>query len=110
MDLLEQAKQRFPHETGRKIIAVYILRLPSGMLYVGSTNDLLQRMADHLDGIACKTTRDDKPLALIYVEPQPSFPLARKREAQIKRWSRAKKLALASGDPKTLQCLSISRE
>ena len=110
MHLMEQARQIFPDETGVKITAVYILRLASGMLYVGSTTDLIQRMADHIAGIACKTTRDTKPISLIYVEPQKDYSSARKREAQFKRWSRAKKEALASGDLDSLRQLSKSRE
>ena len=108
MNLVDQAHQMVQSLSKDNPAAVYILRLASGILYVGSTESLFQRMADHMDGIACKTTRDDKPLALIYAEPQPTFPLARKREAQIKRWSRAKKLALAGGDIKALQRLSKS--
>ena len=110
MNLVEQARQIFPDDKGEKITAVYILRLASGILYVGSTTDLLQRMADHIAGIACKTTWDDKPVALVYVEPQPTFSLARRREAQIKRWSRAKKLALISNDMETLPRLAKSRD
>jgi len=44
-----------------------------------------------------------------YSESLPTFSDARKRESQIKRWSRAKKEALVAGDIVKLQKLSKSR-
>jgi putative endonuclease len=72
-------------------IETYILRLKSGSLYIGATTDLKQRYQDHLNGQACRTTKLDPPLKIVYSESVPTFSDARKREAQIKRWSRAKK-------------------
>jgi hypothetical protein len=43
-------------------------------------------------------------------EAYPTFTAARRREAQLKRWSRAKKEALLRGDLVTLRALSQSRE
>jgi predicted GIY-YIG superfamily endonuclease len=87
----------------------YILRLKSGQLYIGSTTDLDHRFADHIAGQACRTTKLDPPLKLVYSESLPTFSDARKREAQIKRWSRAKKEALVAGDMGKLRELSKSR-
>jgi putative endonuclease len=87
----------------------YILRLKSGQLYIGSTTDLKQRYQDHLKGRACRTTKLDPPVKVVYSESLPIFSDARKREAQIKRWSRAKKEALVAGDIVKLQNLSKSR-
>ena len=87
----------------------YILRLKSGQLYIGATNDLKQRYQDHLNGRACLTTKLDPPLKLAYSESLPTFSDARKREAQIKRWSRAKKEALVAGDLVGLRNLSRSK-
>jgi predicted GIY-YIG superfamily endonuclease len=67
-------------------------------------------MADHIAAIGCQTARDDRPQSLLLVEPHPTFSTARKREAQITRWSRAKKSALAGNDLETLRRLSKSRE
>jgi predicted GIY-YIG superfamily endonuclease len=61
-------------------------------------------------GTACRTTALDPPEALIFVEVQSDFSNARKRESQIKRWSRAKKRALISRDYGLLQRLSRSRD
>ena len=73
----------------------YILRLKSGALYIGATTDLDQRYKDHCSGKACRTTKLDPPLKLVYAESFPNFPEARQREAQVKRWSRAKKEAVS---------------
>ena len=88
---------------------LYILRLKSGGLYIGATTDLMQRYQDHQNGKACRTTKLDPPIKVVYSESLPTFSDARKREAQIKRWSRAKKEALVAGDIVKLQNLSKSR-
>ena len=89
---------------------VYFLRLRSGGIYIGVSTDLVQRMADHLSGRASRTTLLDAPLALLRMEIHPDLPSARRREAQLKRWSRAKKEAIVRGDLGRLQELSRSRE
>jgi len=109
MDLVEQAHLMAPSLV-KGTPSIYILRLASGALYIGSTLNLPQRMADHIAGIACKTTRNDRPQLLFLVEPHPTFSAARKREAQIKRWSRAKKEALMHGDAPKLRELSKSND
>ena len=87
----------------------YILRLKSGQLYIGSTTDLDHRFADQIAGRACRTTKLDPPLKIVYSESLPTFSDARKREAQIKRWTRAKKEALVGGEMVKLRNLSKSR-
>jgi len=89
---------------------LYILRLKSGQLYIGSTTDLNQRYKDHCSGKACRTTKIDPPTELVYSESFKSFSDARKREAQIKRWIRAKKEALIAGDFEKLRSLSKPRK
>jgi predicted GIY-YIG superfamily endonuclease len=88
---------------------LYILRLKSGGLYIGATADLKQRYQDHQNGQASRTTILDPPVKVAYSESLPTFSDARKRESQIKRWSRAKKEALVAGDIVKLQKLSKSR-
>jgi putative endonuclease len=87
---------------------IYILRLKSDQLYIGSTTDLDQRYKDHCSGKACRTTKIDPPTELVYSESLKSFSDARKREPQIKRWIRAKKEALIAGDFEKLKSLSRS--
>jgi putative endonuclease len=88
---------------------VYFLRLRSGQLYIGSTTDLHQRLKDHTSGRACRTTALNPPVALLRLESFPIFSQARHREAQLKRWSRAKKEALLRGDLPVLRTFSRSR-
>lgn len=88
----------------------YILRLKSGQLYIGSTADLDRRFEEHVTGRACRTTKLDPPLKLVYSESFPTFSEARRRETQVKRWSRAKKEALVSGELGKLRQLSKSRK
>jgi len=87
----------------------YILRLKSGMLYCGSTTNLNQRYHDHTAGKACRTTKLDPPVEIIYSEEHPTFSEARTREAQVKRWTRAKKEALANGNFEELKKLAIRK-
>ncbi|MBK9991376.1 MAG: GIY-YIG nuclease family protein [Verrucomicrobia bacterium] len=84
--------------------------LQSGGIYIGASADLSQRLDDHLAGNACRTTRLDRPLAVLRVEIFSLFAEARTREAQLKRWSRRKKEALIRGDVETLRSLSQSRD
>ena len=88
----------------------YTLRLRSGGLYVGASRDLEKRYEEHCSGKACRTTKLDPPVALVYSEKIESFPEARQREAQVKRWSRAKKEALVSGDLHRLRELAKSKK
>lgn len=88
----------------------YILRLKSGELYTGSTTDLDRRFEEHVIGRACRTTKLDPPLKLVYSESLPTFSEVCRREAQIKHWSRAKKEALVSGKLGKLRQLSKSRK
>lgn len=88
----------------------YILRLQSGTLYIGATKNLEKRYAEHRAGSAGRTTSLDPPLSLVYSEEHNSFSEARQREAQVKRWSRAKKEALVAGDKDKLRALSKSHK
>lgn len=88
---------------------VYILRLRDGQLYVGSTDNLPRRLAEHQAGTACRTTAMFGPVELLYSEPHPDRSSAIRRERQIKNWSRAKKLALISGNLTELKRLAQSK-
>jgi putative endonuclease len=89
---------------------VYFLRLRSGTVYIGASEDIEQRLDDHASGQACRTTRFDPAVALVRCEVFPTFSDARSREAQLKRWTRAKKEALIKGELNRLRTLSQSRE
>lgn len=85
---------------------VYIMRLSNGQLYVGSTDDLTRRLAEHRGGTGCRTTTIFPPVELVYSELHPDRASAIKRERQLKHWSRAKKVALINGNSMELKRLS----
>ena len=65
-------------------------------LYVGVTDDLLRRWAEHRRGGA-RFTQGRPPLRVIHVEPFAARWDAERRERQLKGWTRRKKWALARG-------------
>lgn len=65
-----------------------------GTLYCGWTNDLDKRLAAHNNGVGAKYTRARRPVFLVYYEVFDSKSEAMRREAAIKRLSRAEKLRL----------------
>ncbi len=73
---------------------VYMLRCKDGSLYTGWTNDLQHRLAAHNAGKGAKYTRGRGPLYLVYTEELSDKETALKREAAIKKLTRAEKLAL----------------
>lgn len=76
----------------------YLMLCADNTFYTGITNDLEKRLAAHNNGTASKYTRSRLPVSLAYSEPHCDRSSASKREAKIKKWSRAKKLALVSSD------------
>jgi putative endonuclease len=77
---------------------VYILECKNKALYTGITTNLERRFARHQAGDGGHYTSYNRPVRIRYSEEYPNRSLASKREAQIKRWSRTKKLALVKGD------------
>lgn len=73
---------------------VYIVRCADDTLYTGWALDVTARVKMHNAGRGAKYTRTRRPVQLIYSEALPSRAAAMKRELQIKRYPRAKKLAL----------------
>lgn len=82
------------------MFTVYILRTSSNTLYIGQTNNLEKRLKEHqTKGTkSAKYTRYFSNLELVYFETYPTRKAATQREAQIKKWSKAKKEALILGD------------
>ncbi|NDE68247.1 GIY-YIG nuclease family protein [bacterium] len=76
---------------------IYILECSDESLYVGSTNNLEKRLHQHNTAKSgAHYTKIRRPVTLKYSETLPTLSAARKREAQIKRWKREKKLQLIS--------------
>ena len=71
---------------------VYILECEDASLYVGATTDVSRRFREHQEGIRAKYTRAKGAKKILYTEEQPNRSAAFAREAQIKGWSRTKKL------------------
>ena len=88
---------------------VYILRCNDGSYYVGVTNDLEARLALHNSGQGPKFTALRRPVELVYAEPCDTLAAARRREIQVKKWTRVKKEALIASRPATLKRLSRCR-
>ena len=74
---------------------VYILANPyHTVLYVGVTNNLARRVAEHKAGAVEGFTKKYNVSKLVYFETSPSIRQAIEREKQLKGGSRVKKLAL----------------
>jgi putative endonuclease len=73
---------------------VYILACADRSLYTGITNNLKRRFAQHQQGKGGHYTRARKVLKIVFTEEHLNRSLALKREAEIKRWPREKKLNL----------------
>ena len=75
---------------------VYILQCGDHSLYTGITTDVARRFGEHKAGRGGHYTRAKGAVKIVYTEKQPNRSLALKREAEIKRWPKHKKLALVS--------------
>jgi predicted GIY-YIG superfamily endonuclease len=85
---------------------VYVLRTSSDDLYIGVTENLDQRISSHNSGKGAEWIKAHRDAHLVYSESHPTLGSARKREIQLKKWSRAKKEALIAGDVAMLKSLS----
>jgi predicted GIY-YIG superfamily endonuclease len=88
---------------------VYILRCSDGSYYVGHTNDVAERVERHNAGRGPAYTAARLPVELAYSQELPSMEAALQREAQLKRWTRAKKEALIAADKSRLHLLARRR-
>ena len=73
---------------------VYMLRCSDGTLYTGIAVDARRRLREHNSGKGAKYTRSRLPAELVYTEQQPDKGSALRREIEIKKLTRAQKLAL----------------
>jgi putative endonuclease len=75
---------------------VYILECRNGSLYTGVTTDVERRFHEHRNGSA-RYTSYNPPERLVYSRSFKRKVSAFRREAEIKRWPRRRKLALIAG-------------
>jgi len=73
---------------------VYLLECKDGSIYTGITTDVARRFAEHTEGKGGHYTRSCGAKKIIYIEKKRNRSAASKREAEIKRWPREKKLEL----------------
>ncbi|MBM3206055.1 MAG: GIY-YIG nuclease family protein [Candidatus Staskawiczbacteria bacterium] len=77
---------------------VYILQCSDDSLYVGYTNDLEKRIYKHNNAKSgAHYTKIRRPVKLKYYEEFKTLTKALKREAEVKKWTRDKKLSLING-------------
>ena len=77
--------------------AVYIIEASDSSLYTGISTDPERRLREHRSaGRGARYFRGREPRALLYIEAGHSRSSAGCREAEIKRLSRARKIALIS--------------
>ncbi|MFH2138483.1 MAG: GIY-YIG nuclease family protein [Candidatus Omnitrophota bacterium] len=79
----------------QQLWSVYIAQCSDKTLDVGIAIDVKKRIKEHNTTNKCRYTRYRKPLQLIYSEENADYSSARKRESQIKKYRREKKLSLA---------------
>ncbi len=74
---------------------VYILECSDGSLYTGITKDIAKRLDEHNSkDTGAKYTKARRPVKLVYQESSHDRSSASKREYEIKKFTRLKKLAL----------------
>ena len=84
----------------------YMLRCSDGHYYVGHTDDVDARIAQHQVGAIPGYTEKRRPVTLVWSERFPDRDQAFAAERQIKGWSRAKKEALIRADWEALHLLA----
>ncbi len=87
----------------------YMLHCRGGAYYVGHTDNLENRVAQHANGSIGGFTNERLPVVLVWSEVFSSRAEALEMERRIKGWSRAKKMALIRGDWDEIGRLSKKR-
>ncbi len=87
--------------------AAYMLRCADDSFYVGHTDDLETRIAEHESGATPGYTQKRRPVDLVWSAHFVTREGALAAEQRIKGWPRAKKQALIAGDWDGLHNLSI---
>jgi len=88
----------------------YMLHCNAGRFYVGQTDDLERRIAQHQTGAIPGFTRDHLPVELVWSQEFATRDEAKNAEQRIKGWSRAKKLALIRDDWDAISHLAKSKD
>jgi predicted GIY-YIG superfamily endonuclease len=81
----------------------YMLRCGDGAYYVGHTDNLEGRVAQHHSGEVAGFTTTRRPVVLVWSQEFATREEALANERRVKGWSRAKKEALIRGDWQAIQ-------
>lgn len=92
--ILSAAKNLFLAQLGMTNYYTYILASRSRVLYVGITNNLERRVAEHKTGEIPGFTKQYRVNQLVWFEEFPTATQAIEAEKRIKGWTREKKIAL----------------
>lgn len=77
---------------------LYIAQARTGRFYVGITTNPNERLIEHNSGKGARFATQQGPFTLVYVsQPFPNKSEVRRREIQVKGWTREKKLKLVNG-------------
>jgi putative endonuclease len=84
---------------GARNYYVYVLASRiGGTLYIGVTNDIIRRIAEHKLKIAEGFTKKHDVTRLVYFETFDQIEYAIRREKRLKKWPRAWKISLIEKD------------
>lgn len=75
----------------------YIARCSDKTLYIGSSSNVPKRIIRHNLGQGARWVKQHGFAEVVYTEEYDTFVEARRREIQVKKWSRVKKENLISG-------------
>ncbi len=87
-----------------------MLRCSDHSFYVGHTDDLERRFAEHQSGLVPGYTAVRLPVVLVWSETFQTRLDALEAEQKVKGWSRAKKKALIAGDWHRISVLARNRQ
>ncbi|QIG81619.1 GIY-YIG nuclease family protein [Stakelama tenebrarum] len=88
----------------------YMLHCRTGRFYVGHTDDLDRRIAEHESGLIPGFTAEHLPVKLVWSESFQTRIEALEIERRLKGWSRAKKMALIRGDWDRVSALAKKKD
>jgi len=84
---------------GARSFEVYILASRiGGTLYIGVTNDLIRRVAEHKSKAAESFTKRHDVIRLVYFEQFDQIEQATHREKRLRKWTPAWKISLIEKD------------
>ena len=84
---------------------LYMLRMPSGMLYTGITIDVTRRVAQHQAGKGAKALRGKGELELVFHCQVGDRSMALRLEYRVKQLSKTQKERLVTNPPLSLDYL-----